>query len=215
GGATTVDPAGQGAPEARPDQLTSFDIPAGQAAAEGGAGDAAETRAAGPGETAPDPDRAASWRSGPRADPAGGTVPAGHAGARAASSGPAPRGGPGGGTVPAGHAVPGAGAVPHGGPAPGGSGRGEPVPTSAYFPPTPHAAARPALVSNRNVLIIAAVALVIIVIIAIIALANGGGEKKVGKEGATSPATGAAPAVPAPPLAETASAVPTSSRSGL
>lgn len=191
GGATTVDPAGQGAPEARPDQLTSFDIPAGQAAAEGEAGDAAETRAAGPGETAPDPDRAASWRSGPRADPAGGTVPAGHA-------------------------VPGPGAVPHGAPAPGGSGRGEPVPpTSAYFPPTTHAAARPALISNRNVLIIAAVALVIIVIIAIIALANGGGEKKVGKEGATSPATGAAPAAPAPTLAETASAVPTSSRSGL
>src|SRR5690606_40699192 len=79
GGATTVAPAVQGAPEARPDQLTSFDIPAGQAAAKGEAGDAAETRAAGPGETAPDPDRAASWRSGPRADPAGGAVPAGHA----------------------------------------------------------------------------------------------------------------------------------------
>ena len=49
-------------PEARPDQLTSLDLPA------------AKTRAAdpaNPGETAPDPDRAGSWRSGPRTQPAG------------------------------------------------------------------------------------------------------------------------------------------------
>jgi hypothetical protein len=49
-------------PEARPDQLTSFDLPTAKARAAGPAG---------PGETAPDPDRAGSWRPGPRTEPAG------------------------------------------------------------------------------------------------------------------------------------------------
>ncbi|WP_243708944.1 serine/threonine-protein kinase [Actinomadura sp. GC306] len=87
GGATTVDPArasaspaAPGAAEARPDQLTNFDIPTGTSArtdqtrdsGKGGAG------TADPGETAPDPDRASSWRSGPRTEPAGATVAAEH-----------------------------------------------------------------------------------------------------------------------------------------
>ncbi|WP_242608806.1 serine/threonine-protein kinase [Actinomadura formosensis] len=54
-------------PGARPDQLTSLDLPA---AAKAGAADAAD-----PGETRPDPDRVRSWRSGPRTEPAGAVEP--------------------------------------------------------------------------------------------------------------------------------------------
>ncbi|MFA1539857.1 serine/threonine-protein kinase [Actinomadura monticuli] len=56
----------QAAPDARPDQLTSLDLPTGIA---GKAGSGAAP--ANPGETAPDPDRVRSWRSGPRTEPAG------------------------------------------------------------------------------------------------------------------------------------------------
>ncbi|WP_245666897.1 serine/threonine-protein kinase [Actinomadura latina] len=49
-------------PEARPDQLTSFDLPTAKARA---------ADPANPGETAPDPDRVTSWRSGPGTRPAG------------------------------------------------------------------------------------------------------------------------------------------------
>ncbi|WP_243717275.1 protein kinase domain-containing protein [Actinomadura darangshiensis] len=135
---------------ARPDQLTSFDLPA-----------ALPKRAepANPGETAPDPDRVRSWRSGPRTEPAGQ--------ATLSSESPPPEPGP-----------------------------------DTHFPPTTHhPAGRPALASNRNVLIVAAVVLVIILVIAGIALASNGGDGKGGnarKEGATSPSTaGTSPSAPA------------------
>ncbi|MEU8797921.1 protein kinase [Spirillospora sp. NPDC048819] len=189
GGATSVDPvraAGPEAPEARPDQLTSFDIPAGKAArpgkrggpgkkdgsgrkdgpGEGGGTGGGGGAKAGPGETAPDPDRVSSWRSGPRTEPTGGAVPSAHG---SLSHGALKRG-------PSGHAGP-----DHGGPGHG---------TATHFPPTTHATARPALASNRNVLIIAVVVLIVIVVVASIALANGGGDgKKARNEGATTPVT--------------------------
>ncbi|CNG77878.1 Putative serine/threonine-protein kinase PknA [Mycobacterium tuberculosis] len=49
-------------PEARPDQLTSLDLPTGRAR---------KAAPANPGETAPDPDRVSSWHPGPRTEPAG------------------------------------------------------------------------------------------------------------------------------------------------
>ncbi|WP_243713363.1 serine/threonine-protein kinase [Actinomadura sp. 6K520] len=178
GGATSVDPvrgsaapAAPGAADARPDQLTSFDIPAGKAARTGESRDSGKggESKAGPGETAPDPDRVSSWRSGPRTEPAGATVPAGHG-----SSG---------------H-----GAVQHGSSGHGGSGGG----TATHFPPTTHATGRPALASNRNVVVIAVVVLLVIVLVASIALARSGGdEKDAGKQGATTPATGATASVSA------------------
>ncbi|WP_243717653.1 serine/threonine-protein kinase [Actinomadura sp. KC345] len=189
GGATTVDPVGPAAAqEARPDQLTSFDIPAGKAARTRSAGNAGDPGKAGgpkagPGETAPDPDRVSSWRSGPRTEPAGGAAPAAHGSPGHGSS-------PGQGAVQ--HGAQGRGAQAHGGP--GGPGHG----TSTHFPPTTHANARPALASNRNVLIIAGIVLVLIVVVASIAFAgNGDDEKTAGKESATAPATGAAPPAPA------------------
>jgi hypothetical protein len=87
---------------------------------------------------------------------------------------------PGPPTEPAGQAT-----VSSGGPSDFGPG--------THFPPTTHhpATGRPALASNRNVLIVAAVVLVIILVIAGIALANGGDgdDRNARKEGATSPAT--------------------------
>lgn len=177
GGATSVDPvraAGPEASEARPDQLTSFDIPVGKTARTGKSGGSGKQGGtggrdgakAGPGETTPDPDRVSSWRSGPRTEPTGGAVPAAHG---SLGHGALKRG-------PSGHADPG-----H-----GGSGHG----TATHFPPTTHATGRPALASNRNVLIIAVVVLIVIVVIASIALANGGGDgKQARKEGATTAAT--------------------------
>jgi serine/threonine protein kinase len=47
---------------ARPDQLTSFDLPMGPPS---------RPEPSNPGETAPDPDRVRSWRPGPRTEPAG------------------------------------------------------------------------------------------------------------------------------------------------
>ncbi|MFG2085746.1 serine/threonine-protein kinase [Spirillospora sp. NPDC048824] len=192
GGATSVDPvrgaAGPEASEARPDQLTSFDIPAGKSARTGrpggagkgggtGDGDGAK---AGPGETAPDPDRVSSWRSGRRTKPTGGAVPAahgspGHGAPRHGPSGDAGSGHAGSGS---GHAGAGLGGLDHG--------------TATHFPPTTHATGRPALASNRNVLVIAVVVLIVIVVVASIALANGGGDggKKARNEGATTPVTG-------------------------
>ncbi|WP_243719725.1 serine/threonine-protein kinase [Actinomadura sp. KC06] len=151
GGPTSLDPVGgtprPETPDARPDQLTSFDLPAGArpATKPGGAGksgDAAEGGAkAGPGETTPDPDRVSSWRPGPPTQPA------------ASKDGP-------------------------------------PADPTTHFPATTHPAARPALASNRNVLIVAAVALLIIVVVASIALANGGGDgEKPARKGATTPST--------------------------
>ncbi|MFI0367383.1 protein kinase [Actinomadura sp. 1N219] len=153
GGQTSLDPVGgtprPETPDARPDQLTSFDLPsavsgsATQSGRAGKSGDAAEGGAqAGPGETAPDPDRVSSWRPGPRTQPT------------------ASEGGP-------------------------------PADSTTHFPPTTHPAGRPALASNRNVLIVAAVALLVIVVVASIALANGGGggEKPARKGSATTPAT--------------------------
>jgi serine/threonine protein kinase len=67
-------PASENAQEARPDQLTSLDLPAEvtRAAKRGGRGSEATRASAGdPAETAPDPDRVRSWRSGPRTEPAG------------------------------------------------------------------------------------------------------------------------------------------------
>ncbi|MGW5414941.1 serine/threonine-protein kinase [Actinomadura geliboluensis] len=71
-------PAPENAQEARPDQLTSLDLPAAatraakQAGPAGPAAPAAsQANAENPGETAPDPDRVRSWRSGPRTEPAG------------------------------------------------------------------------------------------------------------------------------------------------
>ncbi|WP_254715577.1 serine/threonine protein kinase [Actinomadura sp. NAK00032] len=73
-------PASEQAQEARPDQLTSLDLPsaATRAAKKGGPGTpppppthATRASAENPGETAPDPDRVTSWRSGPRTQPAG------------------------------------------------------------------------------------------------------------------------------------------------
>ncbi|WP_230420964.1 serine/threonine-protein kinase [Actinomadura soli] len=173
GGRTSVDPVGgtprPETPDARPDQLTSFDLPAGAARAVGAAGPATESgRAgkagdaakggakAGPGETTPDPDRVSSWRSRPRTEPSGGAAPSGHGSLK-----------------------------------PGSPGDGPPADPTTHFPPTTHPVARPALASNRNVLIVAAVALVIIVVVASIALASGrgGGEKPSGKGGAPAPAT--------------------------
>ncbi|XRQ16410.1 protein kinase domain-containing protein [Actinomadura welshii] len=196
GGATTVDPvraeaapAAPGASDARPDQLTSFDIPVGKAAksreGKGRQAGPGETQAdpggpkagsggtrPGPGETAPDPDRVSSWRSGPRTEPAGSAVPAAH-------------GSPGHGSP--GHGAPERGAPEHGAPEHGPPGQG----TATHFPPTTHATARPALASNRNVVIIAGVVLALIVLIAGIALARSGddGAKDARTEGATSPAT--------------------------
>ncbi|MFA1548475.1 serine/threonine-protein kinase [Actinomadura chokoriensis] len=57
----------EAAPDARPDQLTSLDLPSGIA----GPGKAGTTAAEDPGETTPDSDRVSSWRSGPRTQPAG------------------------------------------------------------------------------------------------------------------------------------------------
>ncbi|WP_433464282.1 protein kinase domain-containing protein [Spirillospora sp. CA-128828] len=133
---------------ARPDQLTSFDLPMAPPGR-------AET--ANPAETAPDPDRVRSWRSGPRTEPAGQ--------ATLASAGP-----------------------PETGPA-------------THFPPTTHQpAGRPALASNRNVLIVAAVVLIIILVVTGIALANGGdgNGRDARKQGATTPSTaGKSPSAPA------------------
>ncbi|MFI0404878.1 serine/threonine-protein kinase [Actinomadura sp. 3N508] len=189
GGATSVDPGG-GAPRpetpgARPDQLTSFDIPAAAAGTAGPAtrpgrtgksGDGAGRGAkAGPGETTPDPDRVLSWRSRQqRTQPTAGAAPSGH------------------------------GSLQHGSP----SGDRPPADTTTHFPPTTHPAGRPTLASNRNVLIVAAVALIVIVIVASIALASGGGDeggkKPARKQGATTtsskspsaPATSAKPSGP-------------------
>ncbi|NDU72297.1 protein kinase [Actinomadura sp. DSM 109109] len=135
-------PAGPAA-GARPDQLTSFDLPM-------GAPDAREP--ANPAETAPDPDRVQSWRPGP-------------------------------GTRPAGEVT-----MPGEGPEPG---------PDTHFPPTTHhpSAGRPALASNRNVLIIAGVVLLLILVVAGIALASSGddgdgeGAKGARKSASTSPAT--------------------------
>ncbi|URM95957.1 protein kinase [Actinomadura madurae] len=129
-------PADEGA---RPDQLTSFDLPP--------APPPSRPRTASPGETAPDPDRVRSWRSGQPTEPADRVT---------AASSRAPS---------------------------------EPGPAT-HFPPTTHhpSTGRPALASNRNVLIVAAVVLVVILIIAGIALANGGDDgRDARKEGATTP----------------------------
>ncbi|MFD0537655.1 hypothetical protein ACFQY7_31745 [Actinomadura luteofluorescens] len=71
---TTMPEAPEEAPRpadagARPDQLTSFDLPMGKPSAR---------ESANPAETAPDPDRVRSWRPGPGTQPAGRvTVPSG------------------------------------------------------------------------------------------------------------------------------------------
>ncbi|HEY8478481.1 MAG TPA: protein kinase [Spirillospora sp.] len=162
GGATTPDPAAPAAATARPDQLTSLDIPAGKARSAKSASVLSKLRAAGkgggrgpgPSETRPDADDAASWSSQGAAQ--------------------------GGGALPAAHAVPG-----HGDPGLAGPGQG----TAVHFPPTTHTVGRPALASNRNVLIIAALIVIVILVVAGIALANGGGdEKQAGEKSATAPA---------------------------
>ncbi|NYD49587.1 serine/threonine protein kinase [Actinomadura luteofluorescens] len=146
---TTMPEAPEEAPRpadagARPDQLTSFDLPMGKPSAR---------ESANPAETAPDPDRVRSWRPGP-------------------------------GTQPAGRVT-----VPSGGPEPG---------PDTHFPPTTHhpSAGRPALASNRNVLIIAGVVLLVILVVAGIALASSGGDgddgKGAKKSASTPPATGKA-----------------------
>ncbi|WP_281273859.1 serine/threonine-protein kinase [Actinomadura pelletieri] len=180
GGPTTVDPVGPrpgpDAAEARPDQLTSFDLPpttsprtarpsrsarssrSSRSATSGRSAEPGSTARfgsvgadggrAGPGETTPDPGRAATWRSlSPR------------------SSAPA-----------AGNSA----TEPSGDPA-----------TARHFAPSTHPAGRPALASNRNVLIVAVVALIIIVVVTGIALANSRGNgKPARKEAATTPTTG-------------------------
>ncbi|MFB4306161.1 protein kinase [Actinomadura sp. GTD37] len=62
--ATAASP--EAVPDARPDQLTSLDLPAGIARRR-----RPRAAAANPGETAPDPGRASSWRPGPPTEPAG------------------------------------------------------------------------------------------------------------------------------------------------
>ncbi|WP_235036776.1 serine/threonine-protein kinase [Actinomadura sp. K4S16] len=121
---------------ARPDQLTSFDLPRGVPNAQG---KPSAPEPADPAETAPDPDRVSSWRPRPRTEPA----------AQATRASERPEPGP-----------------------------------ETHFPPTTHhpSAGRPALASNRNVLIIAAVVLLVILVIAGIALANGGDDEKGQKQ---------------------------------
>ncbi|GAA4236278.1 serine/threonine-protein kinase [Actinomadura meridiana] len=209
GGRTSVDPGGrtsldpvdrQARPDAlegRPDQLTSFDLPPAAPAASASPsrtttdpGSTAKLGSvggkAGPGETTPDPGRASSWRSRSRAEPTGGAPPSGH--------GAVQQGSPD-------HGPPDHGSPDHGSP--------------THFAPTTHPAGRPALVSNRNVLIVTVVALVIIVVVAGIALANSGGDggKPARKDGATSPATkpatgGPASSAPPPSSAKPGNALP-------
>ncbi|WP_233525903.1 serine/threonine-protein kinase [Actinomadura spongiicola] len=193
GGRTSVDPVGPRpgphASEARPDQLTSFDLPPatsprsarsprsapsgrsdrpGATARFGSVG--AEGGAAGPGETTPDPGRAATWRS------------------------LTPRGsGPAAGNSPA---------------EPSGDGA-----TARHLAPPTHPAGRPTLASNRNVLIVAVVALIVIVIVAGIALANSRGDgKPARKESAAPPTTGgskqSAPPSSSKPSKQPADALP-------
>ncbi|WUI00769.1 protein kinase [Spirillospora sp. NBC_00431] len=200
GGRTSIDPVGGAprpeTPDARPDQLTSFDLPTGTArparlprssrtpgpvtgqekTGKSGGPDEGGTNG-GPGETTPDPDRVSSWRSGRRTQPSGGGT--------APSQPPAAR-----------HGSPGtpSGATSAG---PGSAGRAAPEPTT-HFPPTTHPAGRPTLASNRNVLIVAAIALLIIVIVAGYALANGGDDgKPARKEGAGTRAGNTTPSGPA------------------
>ncbi|MEV0661295.1 protein kinase [Actinomadura luteofluorescens] len=142
GAQTTMPEAPDEAPRpadagARPDQLTSFDLPMGAPSAR---------ESANPAETAPDPDRVRSWRPGPRTQPAGRVT------------------------------------VPSGAPEPG---------PDTHFPPTTHhpSTGRPALASNRNVLIIAGVVLLVILVVAGIALASSGGDDGDGKGAKKSPST--------------------------
>ncbi|WP_246178355.1 serine/threonine-protein kinase [Actinomadura decatromicini] len=176
---TVVEPPAAEAAGARPDQLTSFDIPPGVAAAgpatAGRTGKAGNTGKAGPNETTPDPDRVSSWRgSGPRTEPVGSTMPARHGALKHGSGG---------------HGKSDHGAADH-----GAADHGAVDHEATHFPPTTHGGGggRPVLASNRNVLIVAAVVLVIIMVVAGIALANGGGKggERARKEGATTPATG-------------------------
>ncbi|WP_240809684.1 serine/threonine protein kinase [Actinomadura sp. WMMA1423] len=153
---TTVPEAPEEAPRpaddgARPDQLTSFDLPMGTPSARSAPSAPSPQEPADPTETTPDPDRVSSWRPGPRTEPAGqATIRSG-----------APDPGPG-----------------------------------THFPPTTHhpSAGRPALASNRNVLIVAAVVVLLILVIVGIALANNGGDGKGGaeqgqKKGTTAPSS--------------------------
>ncbi|WP_067895788.1 serine/threonine-protein kinase [Actinomadura chibensis] len=169
---TVVEPPAAGAAGARPDQLTSFDLPPGAAAS--GPAPAGKAGKAGPNETTPDPDRVSSWRSssGPRTEPVGSTMPT-RRGAVNRAPGAADQG-----------------LADHEGthfpPTTHGGGGGRPALAS----------------NRNVLIVAAAVLVIIMVVAGIALASGGKGGERARKEGATTPATGGRASAAPPPSAK-------------